>query len=594
MSFKTIIQRLLPLDDLKATALRFPLSVLCALILFVIGMMIIHDVIDDNNRDVMRLCTWLGCLYFWFGIVKLFSETLRWGVAKHVLCAAVGAVFLWAIVFIPQLWGLHVAFILPALLLLIMAAPYLQGGDDISFWFFNRQMWMGVFVSYIALFMFAGGLSLALLAVQELFDLRLSDKIWAQIWLFSCVVLAPVYALSWVPKGFVFDKEDCKDPPGLKFLANWISAPMVFVYLLILYAYFIRILVLGEVPNGILAYMITGFIGAGVVTYLISWPLREEGSAQLKLLHKIFFPALIIPTGFHFYAIYERVSAYGFTEQRYYIFLSALWFAFLAIGFTWRRLPIKWIPLSLAGLLVFGALSGVTLSSHSQMARFEHFMHKNNLLVDGKIVKAEKDSDIPYEDRRELSSILDYLCSTGRDHMIAHIFTFKDYSGKSADKCHGGYSLTEQIGFKHVSHYEQRSDNEFIRINHYNYTANRLDVRGYDYFQRQQYLNRNTCSTKPCAVPVPADGFEISVQLQDDTRIEFYRDGVVILEHDLASFIEANKEREDNNAPLFLELENDVIKIRINFSQISGEYKDEKPVLNNMSFDFLYRLKDKK
>lgn len=591
MSIKTIMQRLLPLDELKATALRFPLSVLCALALFIIGMMVIHDVIDDNNSDIARLCTWLGVLYLWFGIVKLAVESLQLSRVWHAVLALVGAGVLAGFVFIPNAWGMHVIFLLPALLLMIMGAPYLRGGDDWSFWLFNRRLWLGVLVSNVALLMFAGGLSLALIAVQELFNIDFSDKIWAQLWLFACIVLAPVYALSWVPKDFVFGAEDCNDPPGLKFLANWISAPMVFVYLLILYAYFARIMILGEVPNGILAYLITGFIGAGVMTYLISWPLREEGTLQLKLLHHIFFPALLIPTGFHFYAIYERVSAYGFTEQRYYLFLSALWFAFLVVGFTLRKLPIKWIALSLAGLLFFGAFSGVSVSSHSQMARLGYYLEKNNLIADGKIKKAEKDSDIPFEDRREISSILDYLCSSDRDDLIAHLFEFKDHSDKSAKKCYGAYNLTPQLGFEYVSYYERRSDKEHILINYYAPDQNHVDVRGYDFFMKSQYAYRNDCEKKRC--PVPQNGMPLFANLEEDAVLVLYHEEKPIITQDLSDFvIKQNEERENKNEPVVLTLENDKIKIKIHFTQIYGEFKDEKPHLNNLNFDLLYRFKE--
>jgi len=283
------------------------------------------------------------------------SERQGWSVVKHAMAVVVGACILAAFIWLPSLWGMHMVFVFPALLLTLMISAYISQGGDLSFWHFNKQVLLGAAVSYLALLMFAGGLTVALWALEHLFDLDFDERTYMDIWAFAGFVLGPIYALSWVPKIFNFNEEDCNAPTGLRFIANWISVPMVFVYLLILYAYFIKIIMTGEVPNGQLAYMITGFAGAGIITYMVAWPMRDNGSAQLKLFYKIYFPALLIPVGFHFYAIWERISAYGITEQRYLVLLSAIWFAILAVGNTFTRVPLRAFPLTLLVLFAFGS-----------------------------------------------------------------------------------------------------------------------------------------------------------------------------------------------------------------------------------------------
>lgn len=589
MSIRNILQMALPLGELKATVLRFPLSVLCSSVLFIIGIVVAHDFIDDHDEMIVKLSAVLGCCYFWCGISKLTSESLGWNHARNALASIAGALVITHIVYFTPMWHMHLIFLTPSLLLMIMVAPYLRGGDDMSFWFFNRMMWFGVAVSYIALFMFAGGLSVALGAIHVLFDVDIDDKIYVDIWLFACLVLGPIYALSWVPKKFAFTKEDCNDPPGLKFIVNWISVPMVFIYLLILYAYFIKIVLQGQVPSGHLAPMISGFVGAGVVTFLLSWPLREEGSPQLQLFHKIFFPALIIPAGFHIFAIWERVNAYGITEQRYYLMLTAIWFAFLALGFTVRRLPIKFIPMMLAVLLLAGSTGpwgGVSVSGQSQYMRLEKLLLQNKILVDGKIVKVTH--EVPFADRKSISSSLDYLCHSGRKDLLLRWFAI----GENKNDYCSAYTLTEQMGFTYLSYYEQsQQDNGYFNI-----SGNRdklYIVKGYDYLLGNQYVS--AMEIKPDTVYKTnfktEDNREISVILDQSNTLFFRIDNKVVLEKNLEDFVVKNKDRQDQSQDLFLDVENDVLAARIDFSYINGNIKDGKNVIGSVSFDLLFRIK---
>ena len=196
--------RLLPMDELIATVRRFPLSVVCATILFIIAFAENHKLIDFDDNDISRVIAILGCLYFWFGISKLIGESQKLVFFKVLLLNLVGGGAIAALILLSNLWGLHLLFLMPALLLGIMFAPFLTSGNDISVWFFNRMMWFGVIVSYAALILFAGGVMVALGAIQALFDVNISGKLYMDVWLFASLILGPVYALSWVPRRFEF------------------------------------------------------------------------------------------------------------------------------------------------------------------------------------------------------------------------------------------------------------------------------------------------------------------------------------------------------------------------------------------------------
>lgn len=580
MGMQKLIDKLLPLEDLYATVRRFPLPVMCALGLFFIVVFSIHDIIDFKEESILRVIASFGCCYFWFGISKLMSESQGWNAAKHYIVSFIVAGGIIALFAFSTVWGLHLIFVLPALLLGIMIAPYLTSGDDISVWFFNRTMWFGVMVSYATLILFAGGLSVAMGAIQVLFDMRIKSEIFGDIWSFAALVLGPVYALSWVPEKFEFTEEDCNDPPGLKFIVNWISAPMVFVYLLILYAYFGKVIMSGELPNGHLAWLISGFAGAGIVTYLVAWPLREEGSLQLKLFYKIFFPALLIPVGFHFYAIWERISAYGITEQRYLLMISAIWFLMISLSNSFTKIPLKAIPMMLVVLMVFasfGPWGGVSISGKSQYTRLEKLLTKHDLIVEGKAVKAKE--DIPFDDRLNISSILSYLCSTERDAMIAPLFNDAKYCS--------AHNFTKQLGFEYVSRYTSRQRQE-ERFNLRSTPTKHVDISKYDVLLKgvSPRIRKTEWSEE-----YPEGAQPVKVTYADNLL------GITIgtypnIEINMKDFVADKIDLEKNNLSLVLEAENEEISYRLMFSYINGQAEKGEMTVQNMTFNLYYKVKE--
>ncbi len=589
---KKLLQKIIPFDDLKETIFRFPLSILCALSLFIISISLVHELIDENEEWLTRVIAILGCCYLWFGISKLMAESQGWRISKYLVISFIVAGGITALLVLPTIWWMGLIFLLPALLLTLMVAPYLTGGDDISVWFFNRKTWFGVIISYAAILLFAGGLSIALGTVQVLFGVDIYEELFFYIWLFAALILGPVYALSWIPKSFEFSDDDCRDPSGLKFIVNWISVPIVFVYLLILYAYFIKIIVTGEMPNGYLAYMISGFAGIGIVTYLVAFPLRSEGSLQLKLFYKIFFPALLIPVGFHFYAIWERISAYGITEQRYLLLMSAIWFLLMAVSNSITRIPIRFIPASLAVLMIlasFGPWGGVSVSGQSQTARLETLLTKYNLLVDGKITKTQE--MIPFDDRKNISSILDYLCRSNRDDMIEPWFNIKDANNW---KCSGGSSLTKQLGFEYVSKYKTSQRNGDLRFNITGKSDSYLFIGGYDeLIKGANFYPYHLNDGKPWKHIWDLRNNQKVTMEYSKSILLISIDGYENIEINLHDLLNQGQLVQDDEREMIIESENKDIAYRIVLDGLAGQIKDGKPVINKARFDFLYRIKNK-
>lgn len=347
-----MLLKLLPTANLRNVLRRFLPSVLCSLILFCLGILSDYDVIDIEDELSGRIVGFLVCGFFLFGGLRVFAEQRSFkpqSILGLVLAAAIG---LGLLIFLAHTSLMIFIYLIPALLLFVMVAPYLRGGDDVSFWVYNRDILLGALIGIAAGITLGAGVSAALLSIEYLFGIEFLDEMLSDFWFFCAVIFTPLYTLAWVPQRFEYRQHEVSLPIGLTFVVNWILAPLVITYVLILYAYFIKIAVVGQLPRGQLSYMVSVFASVGIITYMLGWPLREQAAGALKLVHKWLFIALIIPVGVQAFSIYERIAQYGVTEQRYFVAISAVWLAGVVAVFLMGKGRLKFIPMGLMVLLL--------------------------------------------------------------------------------------------------------------------------------------------------------------------------------------------------------------------------------------------------
>ncbi len=498
----SVLKKILPIDELLKTMRRFPISALCSIALFIFAALNIHGALDWGDEVTGRIVTALVYGFFWFGFAQLVTEgralgalyaaILRYGVFAILLAFVVfssGFTFIWML-----------SLLAPALLLGISVGPYLNSRDNLSFWFYNRQVWQGAAISILAGLLWGGGISAALGAIDYLFGVDVDGDFYSDVWMFAMVVFAPLYALSWVPEEFKYTEADCHAPAQLSFLLNWVLAPLVVIYMLILYAYFIKIAFAWELPRGQLSYMVTAFGGVGVLTYLAGWPLRENGGSLLRLVYKLFFPALFIPVAMQAMSIYLRLEQYGVTEQRYLIALSTVWFAGLAVAYTFRKPALKYITGSLGIMMVFaalGPLSAPNISERSQFGRLKASLVQHKILVEGQIQEAPE--ALPFEVRKSISSQLDFLRDRKKLERVnawlpEEVSEEEDVKGEVDSSFEGQtsiYDITKLMGFEFVSHYqdEQNARSKRVNLRGENNNADAQRVEGFKYLLNNRYVN---------------------------------------------------------------------------------------------------------
>jgi Domain of unknown function (DUF4153) len=97
---------------------------------------------------------------------------------------------------------------------------------------------------------------------------------------------------------------------------------------------------------------------------------------------------MIVPTVLLVLAVWQRISEYGVTPERYCLVLFALWLMAMVayLGSARGRMDLRVIPASLAvGLVLssFGPWGAAAISMHSQLAELQNVLNGENLLSNG-------------------------------------------------------------------------------------------------------------------------------------------------------------------------------------------------------------------
>lgn len=224
-----------------------------------------------------------------------------------------------------------------------------------------------------------GGLAAALGATNGLFALELPGKVYGH--------LAALVFLLMVPWAVAAGLPDLVAPPGpwsaatlraLRRTGLFLLAPLITIYLLIVYAYTVRMLVTGEVPSNLVSPVVLGAGALTLVATILLEPLHVDDDATGLTRFLRLLPALLLPlTALALWAVLIRVGQHGWTEFRYLRVLALLLLGAFAAAGTGRlaraqRPPLTALPACAALVLLLaaiGPLAAPAVAYRSQQAR---------------------------------------------------------------------------------------------------------------------------------------------------------------------------------------------------------------------------------
>lgn len=421
MSFADRLHRLVP--DLSASLARFPVPALISVLLCVYANLDVATLVSNGTVSDNQVYLGGAAAFMAAGAAHYFAQGRGLSRLTELLLALVVAVAAGGLAFWDVYFRSSHLFLFAGLLPLLMIAGFLRSdAKQGALWLFNLRLGLAVVLAVIVGLIFAGGISAILASLEFLFNVDLPWRAHEHVWVTATSLIAPLYGLSLMPARL--DEEvalsggrDTLIERGVSVLVNYIMVPIAVVYTLILHAYAVKIVLDGALPKGQIGLMVSIFAVGGTATWLIAWPWRESGTVLLRFFMRYWFWFTIVPVILLVIAIWERISTYGVTPDRYGIAIIAVWLALVTLYLAIRRnrADMRALLGSFAILVLIGSAGpwgANNLSIESQFGRLVGYLQSEKLLTpENKIV--DQPPTLSADGKREIETILWTLSSMG-------------------------------------------------------------------------------------------------------------------------------------------------------------------------------------
>jgi len=354
-SFNTVIEKL------SLVAKRFPVSILLTIGFSVLLFMLING---DYEDIPVRLWLFFSIGAF-VGIATVLGAEDFFNNLKTCAISLI-TVLLWGVYcfFLPdkiedsigQL--IEVIVIGAAVFFAVFFISFLKKDTDKSFWNFTAQTFSQMVLSQIFGSLLFGGLSLAMLAINGLFEVTLGDRMFSNLAVVCYVLFPMIYFLANIPDKIKKHSNEISYHKTLKILALYILTPILAVYAIILYAYLFKIILTWELPNGWISWLMSILALGGLLVITLLYPVRVQGRSEAVVFLSRWFGVLILPLlVLMTIGIFRRIGDYGITINRCYILLLNFWFYGIYIYlFLTKSKHIRWILMSLVGIALISSI----------------------------------------------------------------------------------------------------------------------------------------------------------------------------------------------------------------------------------------------
>ena len=307
----------------------------------------------------------------------------------------------------PKFWGAN--FIA---LLVLLGFPFEKNNQGFTYRNFINLFHLGLAT---AVWLLVFGLVAAILfTITTLFNVEFSNSFYNHFYTSLGIFTQPLFFL-------VFQQRQAKSEMTLnrifEILVNFVLAPALMIFTVLLYAYVVQIIFEGVLPKGMLANITLPYLLGGLGVYALRSICAK---ARWETFFK-FYPYLaIVSIVLLWLAIDRRISAYAWTEQRIYLVALA---SAITIAYAILIIP-KIRQYRLISVVVMIAIFAMTwvvnpkeIAYQSQTERFEHLLTKLNL-SDGQgkirddvdfLSRLENMPENERQDWNELDDVSDYL-----------------------------------------------------------------------------------------------------------------------------------------------------------------------------------------
>lgn len=579
------------LNATQKTILRFPLEITITISGTIYAILLVNDENSGSKEFFVKVIMSCSlCLVLFLSISLFFFASNKTNLVRFLTILALGSlVFAFVFSFKKEVTDVEMQqFIVLniALHLLVSFAGFLpKKYDQDEFWEFNKRLFLRILISGIYSAVLYIGFALAITAVEKLFNVEITDKIYGYLFVIIAGVFNTIFFLYGVPE--INNNENplkLSYPNGLKNFTQYVLLPLISLYLVILICYEAKILITLSLPVGWVSYLVLVFAVFGILSFLLVHPIADEkGNLWMRTFNRWFYFLMVPLLGLLFWAILYRIHLYGFTHERYYVLLLSIWLTIVVAYFLIQKQPkIKFIPISLctsALLSIVGPQSADSISKNSQLSRLEIYMQKTEKVK------------LTFEQEQDLSSITDFLAKNyGADILIPYTKDKLTLLLKK-DKTPDSSKIMKALGLHYRYQYDKIVNNENDTDFYYNLYNNEQqtieNIHGYDIsfsIGNNENLDCDKCiniNNKSYSIVSTKKEYGFDLQINQE-----------VIPIKIVDFVNENPAFSQNkNQKIIQKIESPQYSILITYLTANGKKERKKKTLNQYRIKVLVSIK---
>lgn len=401
------------LKGIKNSIKRFPITMIYAGLLCVFGLIYINN----GNYSTEYLPSMIEALGF--GLIMslaigVFIETKKGKyMKKTILLYGVHGICVFLLYRFLQSethYKIGETYVAIILLSILMAGFIGRLSNPKDYETYVAKILESAFIGFINCLLLLLGLFFILFTLSSLFSIYIHGEIYGYIYTIIFILMFTALFISRYPR-HDDDFQNLKLAEVGEKLYSYILVPLILVYTLILYAFFIKILFTRTWPNGIVSHLVLWYSMVGVFVLFFTKSVVQDNKI-LKFFRK-YYPRLnLVNVVLMFYALYVRISSYGFTVNRYLVLMGAIWVLLMDLYYILKEDEKNIIvPISISAFIVISILSPINAfktSIRSQNKRMEDLFLRTGVLQDGNLIE-EGLKNLSDEDKMSLASSFNYL-----------------------------------------------------------------------------------------------------------------------------------------------------------------------------------------
>ncbi|MBU3742782.1 MAG: DUF4153 domain-containing protein [Candidatus Kapabacteria bacterium] len=249
-------------------------------------------------------------------------------------------------------------------------------------WYMGRTLLVRMGVAGIFTAVLTGGLLLAVTSLNVLFDVRIEDEFYGTIIVLCIGIFNTMVVLAGIPRPT--DEPESSLPVALRWFVQFVLIPLVLIFLVILYAYGIRVVFFSDLRGAVAGYVLALNVFA-LLALVLAWPLREHPEHRvIGVVVRWIGPVMVPMTALLVLAIGIRIADYGVTPERFAVALLTAFVTIVNVYLLQRsNIDVRVIPLVLAVLgltTALGPLGSSQSTIRSQSRRLINALRDANAL----------------------------------------------------------------------------------------------------------------------------------------------------------------------------------------------------------------------